>query len=394
MDRFKRNEHPRRRDSPDEFQFRAQGRDIPRIQTKNHGHDTTRDATTDYDRDRNEDRGYKGQPRMTDMSTIYNLNEGISDSFVPDEDHLDCTESYGLKLRAKVPITSFTRENGTAGKDVRTIRLIDVMWKGIENYGLRCISNGRYANVQITRSFKETKVIQELLYLIRGKDEKNSLDLDILAQTLAKSNGKHFTSQDQKKEAYTDLAAKIFQQLQEWMPATTPTGPDPAVMAKMREMEQQIADLTMAQQLQKQDKATARASSSKAPRSLLECFNKAADQKQEEGTTLPTDDDEINGMAPMERGDRTRVLAKNAPSGPKPMDVANWIKKLTLTVTKKAKLKNTTDQLFNHYKSLPKIQQTGLGNIAVDWGLNCKMAGKMTDDILIKILAVAICISN
>ena len=109
------------------------------------------DRQTPTRRDDDIDR-YKGAPTLFNMATVYNLDEDVPDKLVQDDEHLEATESYGLKLRAKVASTTFTKENNTAGKDIRTVRLMDVLFKGIDNHGLRTLSQGMFTGVEITRS--------------------------------------------------------------------------------------------------------------------------------------------------------------------------------------------------------------------------------------------------
>ena len=199
--------------------------------------------------------------------------------------------------------------------------------------------------------------------------------------------------------------------MQSWMPVQA--APDQTVLDKMKQMEQQIADLTMANASRTRESSSSTTlQAGKRPRNLMESFTAAAQggkghklHPTSTSSSLPVQDanedaneegEELQAspLAQMERGDLPRVLQKSFPAGFKALDVTNWIKKLSLTFSKLTSLKNLTDKMYNHYTALPTIQQGGLGNIAVDWGLQCKAAGKMSDDILLRVLAVAICLTN
>jgi len=68
-----------------------------------------------------------------DFSTIYDLNKNIPESFKQDQDYLDSKESYGLKFPKQVIATAWSKERDLQGRDVRTLRLMDVVYKGLEN---------------------------------------------------------------------------------------------------------------------------------------------------------------------------------------------------------------------------------------------------------------------
>ena len=76
------------------------------------------------------------------MTTSYDMNKDIPSSFSQDDEHLDKKESFGLRLPRHVVSSQWSKEKDIQGRDIRTIRVIDICYKGIENYALRNIANG------------------------------------------------------------------------------------------------------------------------------------------------------------------------------------------------------------------------------------------------------------
>ena len=252
---------------------------------------------------------------------------------------------------------------------------MDVLFKGIDNHGLRTLSQGRFTGVEITRSIKEAALIHELLHLIRGQGDRTGLDIDTLAFHLAHQDNKPTSNLLHKKEAYQAVAFKIFTQMQEWIPASTSTA-DKAVMDKVKALEDKIAEMTLAKVLQP---------NAKKPRTIFDRLQRGAALPMDENQLADEDlHEDPTPLADLERGSRPRVLSKNSPAGCKPQEITSWISKLTLTSAKKAKLKSTTDKMTVFYNNLPKIQQAGLNTLAVEWGLSLRLASKMADAGLLR----------
>ena len=184
------------------------------------------------------------------------------------------------------------------------------------------------------------------------------------------------------------FAAKVFKEIPKIMPAQATTTDQ---LDKMKKMEDELDELRLAKTL------NPNATHPKRPRSIMESFNKAAGLPVREEICEEddqADDQEPSPLAELERGTRPKVLAKNGPTSSKPKDVTTWISKLALSSAKKSKLKSMTDKMSEYYNKLPKLQQEGLGNIAAEWGLNCKIASTMSDANLLRVLATALLLSN
>ena len=60
------------------------------------------------------------------MATCYDLAKDVPSTFMPDTDNLDTKESYNMQFPRTVANTQWAKDKDIQGKDVRTVRLVDV----------------------------------------------------------------------------------------------------------------------------------------------------------------------------------------------------------------------------------------------------------------------------
>ena len=66
--------------------------------------------------------------------------------------HYDTNKEYGLPFPRMIESTQWSRKHQIAGLPVDQIRVVDMVPKGIQNYGPRLVANGRYAAFQMFRT--------------------------------------------------------------------------------------------------------------------------------------------------------------------------------------------------------------------------------------------------
>ena len=102
-----------------------------------------------------------------DTSIKYDLTKDVQSEWTSSDEFLDTNIDKGLALTRIAKTTEFSQKNGTAGKDIRTVRLIDICYQGIKNHNIRSISAGRFINIIFTKSIKENQFITKLIYNMR-----------------------------------------------------------------------------------------------------------------------------------------------------------------------------------------------------------------------------------
>ena len=73
---------------------------------------------------------------------------------------MDANAVHDLKFPDRVRASRWSRSKGINGKLVEQVPLLPLLWNQFENWDLRCLANGRAVYVNITKSFKETQMIQ------------------------------------------------------------------------------------------------------------------------------------------------------------------------------------------------------------------------------------------
>ena len=197
------------------------------------------------------------------MSTIYDLSADIRPGWQRNEQFLDYNEVHGLALSRLVRESDSSRFTGIAGKDIRTIRLIDLAFRGADNWYLRAISAGRFVRVEFLRSNKEGHFIHHLLQRLRSQknpsapstspseDRDSSIDLDIIGEAVAAKEKMGFNTMEEKKAVYFKLADMCYDTLKKYAPMND--------MKKMQEeikaMQEKLATVTAENtELRKADK--------------------------------------------------------------------------------------------------------------------------------------------
>ena len=78
------------------------------------------------------------------MSTIYDFEKDLQPEFQPSGEFLD-VPTKGMSLQKRIKESTFTIRAGIAGKDIRSLRVADLVFKGLGNYYMRHLAAGRFA---------------------------------------------------------------------------------------------------------------------------------------------------------------------------------------------------------------------------------------------------------
>ena len=124
-----------------------------------------------------------GREQTSNQPSVPENPVAIPQSFKPDQECYDTNTVSGKKFYRNVQTTPWSSKAGLAGKDVNSIRLVDVTRKGLDDYSLRNLSNGEFQGVvfvMFVRSVSEAVFTTNLLRLLR----QDKIDLDKVAAHL------------------------------------------------------------------------------------------------------------------------------------------------------------------------------------------------------------------
>ena len=133
-------------------------------------------------------------------------------SFRHDKHHYDTNEIAHLNFPKHIKTTDHSIANGPAKRDPHDIYLWELLYNKNENWALRYLAHGRYTAVEVTKSFKGSVFVQELLRNIRGykfpngQDGPQPIDLDQIATDYARNHDMPFKTGIEKKAIYTIIA--------------------------------------------------------------------------------------------------------------------------------------------------------------------------------------------
>ena len=121
-----------------------------------------------------------GRQQTSTQPSVPENPVAIPQSFKPDSECYDTNTVSGKKFYRNVQTTPWSSKAGLAGKDVNSIRLVDITRKGLDDYSLRNLSNGEFQGVVFVRSVSEAVFTTNLLRLLR----QDKVDLDKVAAHL------------------------------------------------------------------------------------------------------------------------------------------------------------------------------------------------------------------
>ena len=120
---------------------------------------------------------------MEHVEQIFFL-EGLPPDFKATKTHLDSREVFGKSLLRRVAPTAWSTNYGLAGKEVSTIRLVDLLWRGWQNFHIRALLRGQYLSVVVARKVSESVFASSLLSQLRDR----KWELDELASEYCRRN--------------------------------------------------------------------------------------------------------------------------------------------------------------------------------------------------------------
>ena len=89
--------------------------------------------------------------------------EGLPPDFKVSKTHLDTHEVFGKTLLRRVAATTWSTKYGLAGKEHSQGRLVDLLWRGWQNFHVRALSHGQYISVVVARKVSESVFASPIL---------------------------------------------------------------------------------------------------------------------------------------------------------------------------------------------------------------------------------------
>lgn len=318
-------------------------------------------------------------------------------SFRPDRHHYDNREVWFLTFPNVIKDSDWSLPRGFAGRDPLDIRLWELLYENVDNWGLRHLAHGRWTSLEITKSFKESATIQSLLRHIRGiRPPQNSgtagvpaIDLETIAAKYATDYQLPWKSPQDKKAVYTRLGRAIY----DFLVTLSPGNIDQASNDKLQKLEEENAALR--QRLATMNSGT---QNLKQPdiRNSLGCSVPSTPAPQTIST--PNTDktsDTASALNQFKRGTSTTILRTHAPNTAKTTDITKWEKELRLKPQQTAEIADCAKRITDAIIDFDDIISTEiLRQVAVEWGLAVAISSKLTIPNLVRIVATCVTLTQ
>ena len=292
----------------------------------------------------------------------------------PDEDSYDRHMVMGLGMPRLIQATQWSREKRIAGRDLQDIHLSELTWDGLNNWGFRLMANGRYINVEITRSFKESAMIHEMLSTLRKRrSDGTTIDIDLVSHKFAEKHDMKFDTDTDKQAVYKALGGHLANSLAEFLPHAQAASKEAQMMEKLDKLLKD--NETLRKQLADKEKGGKQTS-------IKDAFSRKQSKRDEPA------------IAMYRKGDKDTVFESNAPVDAKTISVNKFIKDIGLDKTQDAAYKSVLQDIKDIMKELPEAESAVLGSYIVEWGMPFDIAKGLKQDDTVKLIALAFHLTN
>ena len=311
----------------------------------------------------------------------------LPDSFKTNDMFYDTTEVYKMPLPKLIEETKWTKEHQLANKDIMELPLHMAVNQGIASYGMRLLANGRYAQFEVMRSFRESVIVQGMLEHMREKDTAHSitpkLDIEAIAANMAKEKGMPYKTGAEKRTVYKEITNCIADYLQ----SMTPTSGTDKILKEMEALRKENAALK-----NKRLEEKPAGKSKDKPKLPAEDDEEEEEDPEEDEEPDQQKDSKTCAKAFNKPEKAEEWLGQHFPKSESKDDIKKFIKTAIAKIKKPADKKiyeNITNNLNANFKILTVADKAKPGKAAVAWGLGLKTAAAASHLHLVQLIGLA-----
>ncbi|CAE7653106.1 unnamed protein product [Symbiodinium sp. CCMP2592] len=295
----------------------------------------------------------------------------LPSQFKEDPEHYDTNLVFKSTLRKYVEPTAWSRAKGLAGMDIRDVTVAHLCRHGMEEFGLRGLSHGKFTGMILLRNIAESVFLSQLQKKLR----ENDIDVDATVDAIYKSNSQKAPDKVKEATAFVmPLVDTIFDAIKPWAQVRN-------YAAKTSDSDNQAA-----QRMQALEEQTA-----KYKQRLHSAGLEVTPQKALPLQAEPTDGPEIAAKPPKRRrltkgagqkrnedilAEPHNVIRASGQEPPTSMpSIATWVANL-----KKSLPRDKHAEVDNHIQSMQTILENAkhtkakLQEMATRWGLPISLA--------------------
>ena len=301
------------------------------------------------------------------------INEGYTcrpieippvDQWKPDVDFHDSNKINGLDFPSRIRQSRFSSYKDIEGMDPLQVPLWKFLYQGLHNTWLRRVAYGRETFVLPFDNIGTTVFVAELVSQLRTRN----VDLDKLATFRSRSAGQCVN----QKEATQNMAKEVAQLLQSWLPA------QPSADVAILELEAELAKM-------KSDTGTSQPNAPEGSTPATTPIGRALQGQPAASTSF---DPSSLLISP---GSVNSWLVDNQPSSLTETQYKKWLKDLKLPQPKQDTLEKHLEKVKEWWQNQPDDASKTIQRASVAMGIDpCKHKGATTDEIVLKVMTVAL----
>ena len=305
--------------------------------------------------------------RSPRRKTPENSDRSLPAHFKPDKDCLDSQGGkYKLPLLRQIPDTSSAQERSMVGKSIMELKLIDLYKNGLDNYVVRYISAGRWFDLQLMKSFKESCVIQGI---VAGMRTEPAFDLDGVVANFMVTTNQPFGTKEEKQKGYALFAKDVFSYINKG--AKTANNND-SLLQQIKKLTEELEEAKK-QSIAPAPKIEPKPKRLSQQQKLKDAFGaKNLHNINNTSDKLPLKTDDLKNSRKSTLNDWS---AKNMPADQKTKDAVNKL----------------YTQLTTEFEALPEDDKENiLEQIALTYGLPLKVSTNANKQALTKAICIAL----
>ena len=213
------------------------------------------------------------------QSSVPSGNVSIPSSFAPGWECYDSNSVSNKKFFRNIQSTPWSTKSGLAGKDIADLRVTELTRKGLDDFSLRCLSNGEFQSLVFVRSISEAVFVSNLLRHIR----QDRIDLDAAA---ANMHGPALPEQKESARFMQPLLGEVVSTIKSHAPAPAASSSQSPESAELAKAKRKLQEAGIALTPEKKPRAAQNSPSSTGP-SLPTKGTKTPSQKMLEELTAP-----------------------------------------------------------------------------------------------------------
>ena len=166
----------------------------------------------------------------------------VPETFKQNSEYYDSQVLYKQTFKKYVEPTAWSRSRGLAGMDVRDVSVAHICRRGMEEFGLRHLSHGKFTGVILTRSIADTVLLSQ----IQKSLSENMIDVDATLDKYYQDKGIQPPHKSKDASSFVQPVVELFlESIKPWMQTRDYHSKNPdrdnAAAQQVQELQEQAA---------------------------------------------------------------------------------------------------------------------------------------------------------